>query len=146
MSTGDQLLSNLGVLTSASNLPRSPWIYHVPDTSIVVTVIYVQVIVVSEVDVLTCLLYAANDVIAHLSTPGSEFIDEDELDWNSDPVRLSLNPLPHMTWPMWGATIEGLTHFLDLYDAVAILFEARDLLIGGSVGSGSIFNTWPGEQ
>ena len=140
MSTGDQLLSNLGVLTSASHLPGSPWTYHVPGTSIDVTVIYLQVIVVSEVDVLVCLLSAASDVIFHLGPTRSAFINEQELDWDSDLVRLTLNPGPQMTWLMWGATIEGLKHFLDLYDAVSILFQTQDQLVGDSVGSGAIFN------
>lgn len=138
MSTGDQLLSNLGVLISASHLPNSPWIYHVPGTSIEVTVLLFQALAVSEVDVLACLLNAANQVITHLRIAVSDFINEPELDWDSGLVRIRLSPGPQMTWLMWGATIEGLTHFLQLYDPVSILFEARDQLIGGSVGSGSI--------
>ena len=140
MSTGDQLLSNLGVLTSASHLPSSPWTYYVPDTFIEITVIYLRVIAVPEENVIRCLLHAANDVIHHLTTPGSDFINEQELDWDSVPVRLRLNPDLHMSWAMWGATIEGLTHFLDMYDSVAISFQSQDQLLGGIVGSGSIFN------
>ena len=141
MSTGDQLLSNLDVLTSASHLPTSPWIYHVPASFIEVTVLYLQVIVVSEVDLLVCLTNAANDVIAHMTTAGSdELIHKQELDWDSGLLRLRLNAGHQMTWAMWGATIQGLTHFLEMYDPISMLFEVREQLLGESVGSGAIFN------
>ena len=139
MSIGD-LLSNLGVLTSASNLPGSPWTYYVPGTTMEIDIIYVQVVLVSEVEVLGCLLNAANEVIRHLSTAGSVFINAPELAWDAETVRLRLNPGPQMTWLEWGRTIEGLAHFLDLYDPIAILFQTRDHAIEASLGSGAIFN------
>ena len=140
MSIGDRLLSNLGALTLASNLPGSPWTYHVPNTTIGIDIIYVQVVVVSEVELLGCLLSAANDVIRHLTTAGSVFINAPELACDAETVRLRLNPGPEMTWPDWGKTIEGLSHFLDLYDPIAILFQTRDHAIGATVGSGAIFD------
>ena len=139
MSTDDQSLSNLGVLTSASILPSSPWVYNVPDSHIEITVIYAQVIFLSEADMLVCLLNAAIDVINHLAA-GFSYIDEQGLDWDSDPVRLRLNPGPQMTWFKLGATIEGLTRFLELFDPVSIVFEIRDQLLGETVGTGSIFS------
>ena len=145
MSTDDQSPSNLGVLTSASILPTRPWVYKIPNTYIEITVIYTQVVVLPKADMLVCLLNAAIDVIHHLAT-GSGHIHEQELDWDSIPVRLSLNPGPEMNWFRLGATIEGLSRFLELYDPVSILFETRDQVLDETVGSGSVFRTYPGEQ
>ena len=114
-----------------------------------IDIIYIQVVVVSEVEVLSCLLNAANEVIRHMSTPGSVFINAPELAWDADTVRLRLDPGPQMTWREWGRTIEGIAHFLDLYDPIAILFQTRDHTIGESLGSGAIFNilnTYPEKQ
>ena len=143
MSTKDQLLSIPGVLTSAGNLPRSPWIYHVPYTPIVVTVVYLAVVVVSDGDVLASLLHAANDVITHISTGDSQLMNEQELVWDSETVRLNRNPAPQMTWVLWGATIQGLSHFMDIHNNMTIIFGARDQLLGGSVSGGSIINMNP---
>ena len=140
MSTDSQSLSNLGVLISASILPTRPWIYNIPNTYIEITVVYTQVVVLSEAAMLVCLLNAAIDVIHHLAT-GSGYIHEQELDWDSIPVRLRLNRGPQMTWFKFGATIEGLSRFLELYDPVSIVFEIRDQVLEETVGSGSVFRT-----
>lgn len=89
---------------------------------------------------LACLLYAANDVNTHMSTGVPQLINVRELVWDSRPVRLTLRPGPQMTWAMWGATIQGLTHFMDLYDSVTMFFDARNLQLGWSVGMGTITN------
>ena len=137
------MLSNLGVLTSNSGLPASPWTYHVPQTNIQVTIIYLSVISISDGDLLACLLHAANDVITEIDNEVHPLIGKRELAWDSKSVRLSLHPKPEITWAMWGATIRGLTHFVDLYDSVAILFDVRDLQLQKTVGGGAIHNKKP---
>ena len=136
------MLSNLGVLTSTSVLPRSPWTYQVPQTSIQITAIFFAVVGISDGDLLACLLHAANDIIARVDIVNQP-IGQRELVWNSGLVRLNLHPEPEMTWVMWGVAIRGLTHFLDLYDPVAILFDVRDLQLGKTVGGGGIHTLKP---
>ena len=92
---------------------------------------------------LSCLLHAANDVVTHIGTGVIQPIGRKALAWDSKPVRLSLHPEAEMTWAMWGATIRGLTHFLDMYDSVGILFDARNLDLGKTVGGGSIHGLKP---
>lgn len=92
---------------------------------------------------LACLLHAANDVIAQIDKGPLRPIGQRELTWDSTPVRLNLHPEPELTWAMWGAAIRGLTHFLDMYDSVSILFDVRDLELGKTLGGGSIHRLKP---
>ena len=92
---------------------------------------------------LACLLHAANDVITQIDKGALVPIGQRELTWDSTPVRLSLHPEPALTWVMWGAAIRGLTHFLDMYDPVAILFDVLDLEKGNTIGGGSFHNMKP---
>ena len=137
------MLSNLSVLTSTIGLPASPWTYHVPQTNIQVTVLFFEVVKVSEGDLLACLLQAANDIIAEIEIGVNQPICKKELAYDSYLVRLSLHPEPEMTWAMWGATIRGLTHFVEMYDPVSMLFDARDLRSEKTVGGGGIHNKKP---
>lgn len=137
------MLSNLSVLTSTSGLPASPWTYHVPQTNIQVTVLFFEVVRVSEGDLLACLLQAANDVITEIDNGVQRPIGKKELAWDSYLVRFSLHPEPEMTWAMWGATVRGLSYFVEMYDPVSMLFDARDLQLEKTVGGGGIHNKKP---
>ena len=92
---------------------------------------------------LACLLHAANDVVTSIYSGVFAPIGQKALVWDSPPVRLSVHPEAEMTWAMWGAAIRGLTHFADLYDSVAILFDVRDLELEKTVGSGGIHRMKP---
>ena len=96
----------------------------------------------SDVDLLACLLHAANDIISQINHGVFQPIGR-VLEWDSARVRFNLHPEPEMTWAMWGAALRGLTHFVDLYDSVAILFDVRDLELGKTVGGGGIHNLKP---
>ena len=92
---------------------------------------------------LALLLHAANDVITQIDKGAVLPIGQRELAWDSGPLRLSLHPEPEMTWVMWGAAIRGLTHFLDMYDPVAILFDVLDLDKGKTLAGGSFYKLKP---
>ena len=92
---------------------------------------------------LACLLHAANDVITQIAKGAFSPIGQRDLTWDSAPVRLSLHAEPELTWVMWGAAIRGLTHFLDMYDTVAILFDVLDLEKGNTIAGGSFYKLKP---
>ena len=89
----------------------------------------------STIDVGSCLLDAANNVIAHWGDFGP--IGPTVLVTISGTAKLHLVATDDIYWNQWGTAIRGITHFLKTYEPVCLDFSIRipqkGVVAGGSL-------------
>jgi len=128
----------LSIQTLSSALPPDPWAYSLPQTSRIVTFQSYKKNLNAR-DVYTCLLMAANAVIAQSSTGGDALIGAAEMQSQPHHVRLKVRPAKMLTYAMWGATLQALRDVVTFFGTVAMHFDILAWDLMQTVGGGSLF-------
>lgn len=116
-------------------MPPDPWTYAIPQTTQHITFSNYNH-PLAQRDVNAVFLQTANAIIAALSTNGDGPIGAGELKLQAGRVRLILYPCPSMTWVMLGATLEGLTNFVNFFEFVGFDFVIHETDAWLEVGCG----------
>lgn len=129
-------LNKVGLLKSSSELPPSPFEYHVPQSNMIVRFDDFRARIPGP-DVVQCLLQAANLVNLHFGDT-RPIVATTWIQTNSGSVRLKIYPHSRgvFTWGMCGTAIRGITDFVTTYGYIDMDFYILEN--GFTVGGGLV--------